>query len=256
LYCCTRGSIVLNYSDNWSYLFTDSHNVLRDISYIEENILHAVGHNGTFCSSNNNGVNWVFHNTGIEDDILSVFFMNSQNGWITTNTGKVLYTLDGGQNWIISNINASFEIHDIFFIDEDNGWAAADSGKILKTIDGGINWEIIQIDFNLPLFAVYFPSYLKGYTVTQQGRIYHSIDGGESWELQHNTIDWIYDVFFIDDQIGWACGGAQTLHRTTNGGETWVSTQGPFVPPEGSMYNLYSESRFPHHLQNEIFRDY
>jgi len=57
------------------------------------------------------------------------------------------------------------------------------------------------------------------------GIILKTSDGGYTWQMQYgcpNVNQSIWDIDFVDNQHGWACGkGGANLLRTTDGGNTW-----------------------------------
>ncbi len=75
-------------------------------------------------------------------------------------------------------------------------------------------------------------------TVTTE--ILKTVDFGETWEVVYthsvsddNTPEQLTDVFFINAQIGWACGlNLPYILKTIDGGETW------------NQYSLWSEANF------------
>jgi len=54
----------------------------------------------------------------------------------------------------------------------------------------------------------------------------HTTNGGQSWINQSNPTPTfgLYDVYFIDDNNGWAVGSSGVILRTTNGGDEWLQT--------------------------------
>lgn len=95
----------------------------------------------------------------------------------------------------------------------------------------GAGWQ--RRGVNGDLFGVHFVSASEGWAVGIDQVIAHTADGGATWPLQKNLvfngssspaaalIDF-YDVFFINDQTGWAVGWPEAIFKTTDGGATWV----------------------------------
>ena len=69
---------------------------------------------------------------------------------------------------------------------------------------------------------------LNGWTVgytfwpQQGGVILRTTDGGISWDSTQTT-NWLFSLYFIDSQIGWAVGWVGTILHTTNGGIDWAT---------------------------------
>jgi photosystem II stability/assembly factor-like uncharacterized protein len=94
--------------------------------------------------------------------------------------------------------------------------------------------------------GVYFIDEAIGYVVSYNGVIIKTSDGGQTWELQNSgTTKPLFDVFFLDEDIGYAaggcsgtqCGGAESiLLKTTDGGTAWTKLS---VPAEIKILSTY-----------------
>jgi photosystem II stability/assembly factor-like uncharacterized protein len=52
--------------------------------------------------------------------------------------------------------------------------------------------------------------------------ILHTSNGGANWQTQNSgTQAWLYSVYFVDKQTGWAVGGNGMILHTSNGGANW-----------------------------------
>ncbi len=74
--------------------------------------------------------------------------------------------------------------------------------------------------------GVFFISPDVAYAATGQrgstGSVFKTADGGDSWEEVYTIADnKLYDVFFLDEQRGYACGENMLVIETLNGGESW-----------------------------------
>ena len=87
------------------------------------------------------------------------------------------------QNWEQLNIPESpSRYDDVFFLNENLGWAADGAGSaVYKTTDGGNTW-------------------------TQQS---------------YNNGEYLRNIEFLNEDIGFLGALSETLYRTTDGGETW-----------------------------------
>ncbi|MCB2221267.1 MAG: hypothetical protein KQI35_12790 [Bacteroidetes bacterium] len=120
----------------------------------------------------------------------------------------------------------------VFFTDPNHGWLVSDEGTIVFTSDGGSSWQSISYpDFHFT--SVYFSSNMHGCIVGWQemladsSAIFITENGGENWlEISHYRVNRLNDVFFIDDDTGWAVGSKDATNLncmcyTTDGGYSW-----------------------------------
>ena len=79
---------------------------------------------------------------------------------------------------------------------------------------------------------------------SQSGAIYKTIDGGNSWQkivaISNNCV---YDVLFVNDSLGFACGENLLLLKTTDGGINWIDLARfgkPTKGHNGTLRNIFS----------------
>ena len=96
------------------------------------------------------------------------------------------------------------------------------------------SWEKIDSPTNNVLKTVYFADSLNGWACGGMGTIIHTMDAGQTWEIQNSTVGtFIVDIFFLNEQRGWAITQRDTapfgttLLKTSNGGDTWLSENYP-----------------------------
>ncbi len=93
----------------------------------------------------NGGQSWVTQETGKEDILEDIFFLNAASGWAVGENGVILYTDNGGESWTAQNSGTQETLRSVAFADENNGWATGGDfgvGAILHTTDGGKTWEL------------------------------------------------------------------------------------------------------------------
>lgn len=92
-------------------------------------------------------------------------------------------------------------------------------------------WNIQPTPTNVKLLRCSFPDTLNGWACGDGGTIIHTSNGGSNWILQSTPIDfYIHDIFFINNQTGWAVANeffyeGSIILSTTNAGATWDTTQ-------------------------------
>ena len=74
-------------------------------------------------------------------------------------------------------------------------------------------------------YDIHFISTLTGWLVGDDGLILRTLNGCKTYEyLSSNVTNDIVDVYFLDDNHGWAVTNAQTILRTNDGGINWSSS--------------------------------
>lgn len=75
------------------------------------------------------------------NDLYSVYFLDSNRGWVAGSNGVIFTTSDGGNNWQRQDSGTRSQLNSIYFLpDGSNGWIAGEHGLILSTNDGGATW--------------------------------------------------------------------------------------------------------------------
>ena len=201
----------------------------------------------TFQSDNPPG--WYQQTLPVNDFVNDIFFLDSLNGWVVTNsnggsdTGYIIKTSNGGSNWDIQlyTFNSIFAIQ---FLDINFGYAVGGNGvaKVFKTIDGGINWQTFSpFGSNVNSFQdLSFVNNDTGWICSQSiigGGIFKTTNGGGTWVRQLNETYRPTKIFFINGDTGWASCNMDRLYRTTNGGINW-NLQFTSAFPIGAIFFL------------------
>ena len=199
---------------------------------------------------------WLHQNSGTNNDLTSVCFIDNDNGWAVGSEGIILHTSDGGDNWFQQSSGTDNYLRSVSFIDSLNGWIAGgmynhpELGIILRTCNGGFSWEEVYIDSLCWLTDIYFTDSLHGWAVGSycygwliRGTILHSDDGGITWYRQEPFyLMPLESVHFTDPDTGWVVGGFVapssgqphcSILKTTSGGITWeeqINTVGVYSP--------------------------
>jgi photosystem II stability/assembly factor-like uncharacterized protein len=159
----------------------------------------------------------------------SVFFVNSNTGWVVGQAGSVYKTTNGGTNWFTQTANAPGFLYSVFFIDFNTGWTAGQSGAIRKTTNSGVNWTPQVSGFSQNyLYSIIFTDLNTGYISGSTGLIIKTTNGGTNWQQQTsgvtNTLSCIYFPPSATSLTGFACGGSASegvILKTSNGGLNW-----------------------------------
>lgn len=179
-----------------------------------------------------------FLNTNIQEGLMSVFFLNGKDGFVTSYNGGIYKTVDSAKTWSALNSTTNLPIRDIYFLNSNSGFAVGGlnscggtgcippGGFILKTQDAGQSWNQIFTPSNkLEITSVYFINNLLGFCVGDNV-IYKTTDGGQSWtENQINNLGGkMMKIKFSDNQNGFIVCLFDKILKTTDGGSTWQIT--------------------------------
>ncbi|HGY57078.1 MAG TPA: T9SS type A sorting domain-containing protein [Caldithrix abyssi] len=162
-----------------------------------------------------------------------VFFNDSKIGWAITPQGGVCHTEDGGISWTIQFYDSLRVFNDLYFVSDSNGWVIGEEGIILKTENGGRDWKRQNSKTPNSLSALCFSDARNGWAVGRYGTILLTKDGGRNWQALPPLRDYNYTaVSFCCNDTGWIAGyyinnnfNDPVLLKTTDGGQTWISTQ-------------------------------
>jgi photosystem II stability/assembly factor-like uncharacterized protein len=171
--------------------------------------------------------------------ITDIFFVNNSIGYLTKGT-EIFKTTNSGISWNSIFDNRSYpteckNFNSVFFIDDSTGWAVGEVGIIYKYTTPE-TWKKIVSGTTLPLNKVLFTDRYTGwiaggymdYNMTGEG--FHPIllkteNEGESWSKIENENYLIHDLYFRNNQDGWAVGEDKNekgvIIATDNGGIIW-----------------------------------
>lgn len=185
-----------------------------------------VSNYGIVYKSNDSGAFWQSFVVDKAEDLNSVYILNSDTIYITSDT-KLFKSFNGGVAWHESSITASgisyVNVNKSFFINSKVGHAACNDGLILKTVDGGLSWYPTEQVSYFPsnFFTISFVNDKTGFATREHNSIFKTTDGGETWSELPSTSDAIYGMFFLDENVGYITGEYGVIHKTTDGGKNW-----------------------------------
>jgi photosystem II stability/assembly factor-like uncharacterized protein len=175
--------------------------------------------------STDGGVTWADMPVPLNDSLfLDIFFVDSNNGWITGLDGGIAHTTDGGITWHAQNAPHTLGLESIHFSTPLNGWAGGYYGALLHTTDGGTNWVVqnpVLPDFTHVLSVAAVSSnvaWIAGYGGGAQSRpfVKKTTNGGATW-VDYTPSVGPYDGFgallFAGEEDGWAGGHAGIFRR-------------------------------------------
>ena len=187
---------------------------------------------------------WIQQNSGTVNTLISVYFVNSQNGVAVGDSGTILKTSNGGSTWtkIISGTNET--LYSTSFANDTIGFAVGHTttqvSTILKTVDGGASWFNSSLGAQWGFESVSFIDTQNGYaaggggsmTWDNNGSVFKTTDGGATWNEVFNRGFYCFNTSFSTPDTGFVL----TYHvlppnydvwyeisKTTNGGISWAN---------------------------------
>lgn len=165
---------------------------------------------------------WTVLNSGVKDDLNSVFFTDDSTGFCCGNRGLILKTVNSGQSWEKLEVPDGNNLFDIIFIQSGTGFAVGENGCLLKSTDHGLNWVNQSLRSTDVLLRIKFISSSTGFILGSRGTVLRTTDEGESWTRadipSQNTL---FDVDFADDKTGFIVGWNGEFFRSKDRGVNW-----------------------------------
>lgn len=170
--------------------------------------------------------------------------------------GHILYSDDQGSSWNQAKVPTSVMLTRVFFISETTGWVVGHDGNILLSTDGGIHWTLQRdglsdqavINEDRVGRAREEVRALEGRLATASEVMREDLeamleDARHDLEVAMEILEEpvyappLMDVWFADEEQGWAAGAFGSLLRTTNGGRSWIDCGYKVDNPEELHFN-------------------
>lgn len=186
------------------------------------------------CSNDPSSIVWKQIDSGTEQHLFSVYFLDKKNGWVSGDDGLVLSSTDRGNTW--NQIETKSGLRDtltrVLFLTPNNGWLVS-KGKIHYTSSAGTSWGLqhrIRSGSAPPpgILDLHFVNSAEGWAVggtNEKGvsTILHTHNGGTKWEKVANPSDkHLWGVYFVDTNHGWVVGEMGEILHTEDGGKQWL----------------------------------
>ena len=182
--------------------------------------------------TNDGGANWEYQIQAAEDRIyVSMYDITFKDEYVgiavggSSYKGGVAYkTIDGGITWKEVFLPIGFQCKSISIVN-DKICIVGSGGGIVISDDDGVTWTSIteaptstlftieNIGENIIVAAGFYGVFLKS---TDNGKTWHS-----SYTSDNNVCPTIEDLFFLDENIGYAAQRNRMVSKTVDGGKTW-----------------------------------
>jgi photosystem II stability/assembly factor-like uncharacterized protein len=230
---------------NWCSQLIETLQPLTSIYFINGNSGFVVGNSGIIFKTTNGGLNWVSQISLTLNNLNSVYFVNANTGFVVGTNGTVRKTTNGGVNWISQMVPTnSYELTSIYFIDSNIGIITKANydytRSIYRTTNGGNQWYEIYTGSPHSLRAISFPNSVKGYLIGDEGDFFETNNSGANWSFRPvGVMNWFYDGFFINENVGWIVGSGGIIMQTTTGGAVFVKKTENKIPKKYTLYQNF-----------------
>ena len=133
--------------------------------------------------------------------------------------GLIVLSDDSGATWRQAPSPINSDLTAVRFVTPKRGWASGHDGVILGTTDGGEHWtKLLDGRMAAALFADHFGKLAaKGDAAAARlaKEVARNYENGPEMPM--------LDLWFENEQVGWASGPFGTLLGTRDGGKTWTS---------------------------------
>jgi photosystem II stability/assembly factor-like uncharacterized protein len=231
---------------------------LFDLDALDASTAMAVGDRSVLTITTDGGKTWTSKKVPMELDtsggeslaaadpiFYAVRFTDPKHGWIVGEFGKIMYTQDGGETWreqekTLMEGTGFFDLLDlptlfgIHAVDGQQAVASGLEGHVARTTDGGARWTFDKIDAgDVPLVdPIYDVTQLPDGTswgVGAAGEVIRKGPADPAWtraKIGQDVLTWLRAIDYSDERHGWMVGGFGLIFRTTDGGKTWLPSQG------------------------------
>jgi photosystem II stability/assembly factor-like uncharacterized protein len=228
------------------------------LDVLDADTMVAVGDRSILVRTRDGGKTWMASKIPMELDtsggeslaaadpiFYAVQFIDPQQGWVVGEFGKIMHTTDGGETWreqerTLMEGTGIFDLLDlptlfgVHAIDGQRAVASGLEGHIARTTDGGARWTFDKLDAGDvplvdPLYDVTELPDGTGWGVGAAGEVVRKGPADPAWtraKIGQDVLTWLRSIDFSDPQNGWMVGGFGLIFRTTDGGKTWLPSQG------------------------------
>jgi photosystem II stability/assembly factor-like uncharacterized protein len=150
--------------------------------------------------------------------------------------GHIVVSTDGGATWKQGKVPVASDLTAVYFVGDKKGWAVGHDGVILNTVDGGATWAL-QLDGRKANDLLLASLESKAAAAPASEPLKAALVEAKRYKEQGADKPFL-DVWFSDENTGYAVGAYNLIFHTRDGGKTWESwferTENP------KFFNLYA----------------
>jgi photosystem II stability/assembly factor-like uncharacterized protein len=220
----------------------DSNVTMKDIHAIGQEVWIAHGNNpnSVVYYSSDGGQSFIPQtvpdNSGMG---MNVFMRSSLEGYLVSNTGRILRTLDGGNNWTtISAVGGS--LYSVSFppLPEPTGYTCGSSGRIFSITDSTVTLD--HAVTGATFYSIVFPVNSNEGWVCGGTAMKHRTSAGWQWD-QNYPSEFLNSIYFVDNLNGWtvqapSVGSTKNIVWYTLDGYNW---SGHYISDNSNLNDIY-----------------
>jgi photosystem II stability/assembly factor-like uncharacterized protein len=133
--------------------------------------------------------------------------------------GHILYSDDAGGHWLQASVAVSSDLTAVYFSTPRQGWAVGHDGVILHSDDAGATWRK-QLD-GRQIGALMQARYTELAAAAPDDEAWAARLADAQRMIEEGADKALLDVWFANDQLGYAVGVFGVILRTEDGGDHW-----------------------------------
>ncbi|MBT8091335.1 MAG: photosystem I reaction center subunit IV [Gammaproteobacteria bacterium] len=169
--------------------------------------------------------------------------------------GHILYSDDQGSNWTHADVPVSLAITAVTFAAMDSAWATAHDGVLLQSTDNGASWQVKLTGTDVARLSVtaaeeqvkLLEAALEQATPETREDLEWALDDATfavddaKAAIEEGVTTPLLNVWFANENNGYALGAYGVFLRTSDGGSTWSLDSNRLDNPD--KYHLYDITR-------------
>ena len=169
--------------------------------------------------------------------------------------GHILFSDDQGSSWSHADVPVSLAVTAVAFAAADEAWATAHDGVLLHSADNGASWQVKLTGVDVARLSVtaaeervaLLEAKLEQATPETREDLEWALDDAtfavdEATEaIEGGVTTPLLNVWFANENDGYALGAYGVFLRTSDGGSTWSLDSNRLENPD--KYHLYSMTR-------------
>jgi len=251
--------------------------LLLDITQAGDRLVVA-GERGHILYSDDDGQNWQQAFVPTTQMLTSVYFVDSQRGWVVGHDGLILVSDDGGENWriqrdgLVAQSQTNLELREVAHLQLKHLQQRFETADLetQAQIEGDLEDARMDLEdaeltleepvFTYPLMDVWFQGAAQGWAIGAFGTLVTTENGGQHW-VNHEKMLENPDEFHLNAITGdgkervFIAGEGGVMFRSLDGGRSWETLE-PFYEGSwfGTVYNVQNDTLFVFGLRGNLYR--